>query len=161
MELKKTVFLLLAASFALLASSDSFVTSNELDKSFKMSTSSELQPSSSNLRRGLKYIDDEEERGINIIGGIQASIAARQAKRAAAKLAHLEAIKTAMLNGKLSQFTNSEFAKYFVAGKYVDDVVKTLRTAGKSEDKIATFAKNYKAWIKEIKKVNLKRLPVA
>ncbi|KAK1942919.1 hypothetical protein P3T76_005556 [Phytophthora citrophthora] len=158
MELKKTVFLLLAASFTLLASSDSFVTSNELDKSFKMSTSSELQPSSSNLRRGLKYIDDEEERGINIIGGIQASISERKTRRAVAQNNRLHEIKRAMLNGKLSQFTNSEFAKYFVAGQYVDDVVKILRTAGKSEAEIATFTKNYKAWIKEIKKVNLKRI---
>eukprot|EP00644_Phytophthora_capsici_P009119 jgi/Phyca11/14233/fgenesh1_pg.PHYCAscaffold_6_\ len=161
MELKKTVFLLLAASFALLASTDGFTTSNEQDKSLKTPTSYVLQPSSNNLRRGLKTIDDEEERGNPLkqfAGGLQASIAAKKAKRVAAKLKHLEDIKTAMLNGKLSQFANSEYAKVFVAGKYVDDVVKTLRAAGKSEVEIATFAQKYKAWIKKLHKIDIKRI---
>ncbi|KAL3667727.1 hypothetical protein V7S43_007280 [Phytophthora oleae] len=162
MGLNKTVLLLLAVSFVLLASTDGFVTSSESDKSLKTS-SSVLHPSSNNLRRGLKSIDadDKEERGITLkdLGGkLQASIAASKARKIAAKTKRLEEIKTAMLNGRLSEFVNNEFAKFFVAGKYVGEVVNTMRAANKPEVEIATFARKYKAWLKKIQKIKLDRV---
>ncbi|KAG7379464.1 hypothetical protein PHYPSEUDO_008538 [Phytophthora pseudosyringae] len=169
MGLIKTILPLIIAAFALLVCSDALTASSESNKS-PMAHSGIAASWNNRLRRTLKTIDarddiseQSEERGVPL-KNIRAKIPftkthteASNAKKAAEKLAtakHLDELKTAMLKGDLPTFHNSPFAKFFLAGKQADDVVRSMKTAGKRKSEYNHFKKGYKKWLSDLLKAN-------
>ncbi|KAG7383997.1 hypothetical protein PHYPSEUDO_003166 [Phytophthora pseudosyringae] len=163
----KTILPLIVAALALLVCSDALAASSESNKSPK--AHSGIAASWDNgLRRTLETIDarddiseQSEERGFSLkdipamIPFTKTHTAVSKAKKAAAVAKHLDEIKMAMKKGQLTDFLNSQFASFFLAGMQVDGVVKAMKTAGRHEVEYTSVAKEYQEWLNALLKTKI------
>ncbi|ETO58451.1 hypothetical protein AM587_10003375 [Phytophthora nicotianae] len=140
MGLIKIALPIIAASFALTASTDA------------VSTSVLETPTSLNnrLRRSLEAVNDmgEEERGFTLKDTTAlAPLANAVNGKKAAALARIEKAKIAMINQQLPSVPFSKFTPYFLAGKRTSEIAEALKASGKSKNAIK---KEYRAWLKTV-----------